>query len=53
MRDSGPSCFSVGRGGGGGGVGWLVLRLTALTDSLSVYIGPPPKERDKEERKDR
>ena len=36
------------------GFGWLVvLGLTALGDSISVYIGPSPKERDKEERKDR
>ena len=35
-------------------VGWLVvLGLTALLDSISVYIGPSPKEREKEERKDR
>ena len=35
-------------------VGWLVvLGLTALWDSLSVYFGPFPKERDKEKRKDR
>ena len=35
-------------------VGWLVvLGLTALWDSVSVYIGPSPKEREKEERKDR
>ena len=34
-------------------VGWLVLGLTALGDSISVYIGPSPKEREKEERKDR
>ena len=35
-------------------VGWLVvLGLTALSDSISVYIGPSPKEREKEERKDR
>ena len=27
--------------------------LTALRDSISVYIGPSPKEREKEERKDR
>ena len=34
--------------------GWLVvLGLTALWDSISVYIGPSPKEREKEERKDR
>ena len=34
--------------------GWLVdLGLTALGDSISVYIGPSPKEREKEERKDR
>ena len=32
---------------------WLVLGLTALSDSISVYIGPSPKEREKEERKDR
>ena len=35
------------------GVGWLVLGLTALWDNISVYIGPSPKEREKEERKDR
>ena len=35
-------------------VGWLVvLGLTALLDSISVYIGPSPKERETEERKDR
>ena len=35
-------------------VGWLVvLGLTALSDSISVYIGPSPKEREKEERKNR
>ena len=35
-------------------VGWLVdLGLTALLDSISVYIGPPPREREKEERNDR
>ena len=34
--------------------GWLVvLGLTALWDSISVYIGPPPKEREKEKRNDR
>ena len=34
--------------------GWLVvLGLTALWDSVSVYIGPSPKEREKEEGKDR
>ena len=32
---------------------WLVLGLTALRDSISVYIGPSPREREKEERKDR
>ena len=32
---------------------WLVvLGLTALLDSISVYIGPSPKERETEERKD-
>ena len=31
-------------------VGWLVVwGLTALWDSISVYIGPSPKEREKEE----
>ena len=31
-------------------VGWLVvLGLTALCDSISVYIGPSPKEKEKEE----
>ena len=35
-------------------VGWLVvLGLTAFWDSISVYIGPSPKEREKEKRKDR
>ena len=34
-----------------GKVGWLVvLGLTALRDSISVYIGPSPKEREKEEK---
>ena len=38
----------------GAGVGWLfVLGLTALWDNISVYIGPSPKEREKEKRKDR
>ena len=31
----------------------VVLGLTALRDSVSVYIGPSPKEREKEKRKDR
>ena len=31
----------------------LFLGLTALLDSISVYIGPSPKEREKSERKDR
>ena len=32
-------------------VGWLVvLGLTALCDNISVYIGPSPKEREKEEK---
>ena len=30
-----------------------MLGLTALLDTISVYIGPSPKEREKEERKDR
>ena len=35
-------------------VGWLVvLGLTALLDSISVYIGPSPREREKEKRSDR
>ena len=35
-------------------VGWLVvLGLTALRDSISVYIGPSPREREKEKRNDR
>ena len=34
--------------------GWLVvLSLTALCDSISVYIGPSPRDREKEERNDR
>ena len=33
---------------------WLVgWGLTALSDSISVYFGPSPREREKEERKDR
>ena len=32
-------------------VGWLVvLGLTALWDNISVYSGPFPKEREKEEK---
>ena len=35
-------------------VGWLVVSgLAALSGSISVYIGPSPKEREKEERNDR
>ena len=35
-------------------IGWLVVSgLTALWDSISVCIGPSPREREKEERKDR
>ena len=35
-------------------VGWLVvLGLMACLDSISVYIGPSPREREKEERNDR
>ena len=34
--------------------GWLVvLVLTALRDNISVYIGPSPREREKEKRSDR
>ena len=33
-------------------VGWSV-GLPALWNSISVYIGPSPNERDKEKRKDR
>ena len=36
-----------------GGGGLDVLGLTALWGSISVYIGPSPKEREKEERKER
>ena len=31
----------------------VVLGLTALLDSISVYIGPSPKEREKDERNNR
>ena len=31
----------------------VVFGLTALGDNISVYIGPSPKEREKEKRKDR
>ena len=53
-----PACkgstLSTRPGSDTGEVGWLVvLGLTALRDSISVYIGPSPKEREKEERKDR
>ena len=35
-------------------VGWLVvLGLTVLLDNILVYTGPSPKEREKEESKDR
>ena len=35
-------------------VGWLVvLGLTALSDSISVYIGPSPRDREQEKRNDR
>ena len=35
-------------------MGWLVvLGLTALWASTSVYIGPSPREKEKEERSDR
>ena len=35
-------------------LGWLVVMgLTALRDSISVYIGPSPREREKGERIDR
>ena len=34
-------------------VGWLFWDLTALWDSISVYIRPSPREREKEERDDR
>ena len=34
-------------------VGWLFLGLTALRDSISVYIEPSPREREKEKRNDR
>ena len=34
--------------------GWLVVSgLTALLDSISVYIGPSPRKREKEKRNDR
>ena len=34
--------------------GWLVvLGLSAIWDSISVYIGPSPREREKEKRSDR
>ena len=33
--------------------GRLISGLTALRDSISVCIGPSPREREKEERKDR
>ena len=29
-------------------IGWLFLGLTALWDSISVYIGPSPREKEKE-----
>ena len=48
------SCIVVHFHKGGKWVGWLVvLGLTALWDSISVYIGPSPREREKEKRSDR
>ena len=32
---------------------FVVLGLTALSDSISVYIGPSPRDREKEKRSDR
>ena len=32
-------------------VGWLISGLTVLSDSISVYIGPSPREREKEEKR--
>ena len=34
-------------------VGWLCFGLTALWDSILVYIGPSPREREEEKRNDR
>ena len=34
-------------------VGWLFLGLTALWDSISVHIVLSPKEKEREDRKDR
>ena len=35
-------------------IDWLIdLGLTALWDSFSVYIGPSPRDREKEKRSDR
>ena len=49
----GPTALTEGADGGCLD-GWLVvLGLTALWDSISVYIEPSPKEREKEKRKDR
>ena len=46
--------FSLSLGGGPISTGWLVvLDLTTLLDNISVYIGPSPKEREKENRNDR
>ena len=33
--------------------GLVVLRFTALSESISVYTGPHPRDREREERNDR
>ena len=43
VRQQTPSCRRL----------LTVVSLSALRDSISVYIGPSPKEREKEERNDR
>ena len=45
--------FSLGSGSENFLVGWLFWGLTALSDSISVYTGPSPREREKEKRNDR
>ena len=52
----GPTALAVGAGGGWLDIFTLIYRFSSLSPSLwetAQYTGPSPKEREKEERKDR